>query len=265
MCGRYTLTDDGLDLWKLIEDTIPKPLSRNLTAEQISLTLNDKSRRKFNIVPTSVEPILYLHGDEVVFSQAHWWLLPSWGSSQVKWRISAKGEKSFSWVGPPKSHFNSRWDTLTNSSNRYLHGLLASKRCLIPADGFMEWPDDALRPKDQEKIPSYFSLHEHRPFFFAGVYDEAIDDEGKQFLSYNIITVQPNEMLKKLPHHRMPAILADGSVSRWISSDVNADKAAELLRPTLDDLMVSYPISNLVNSPKNESTEVIMPLSNHNG
>ena len=261
MCGRYTLTADAKDLWELIEGTLPKPVREGLTQEQVALALQPEVRRRYNIVPTSLEPILYLHEGKAVFAPAYWWLLPSWGSSQVKWRRSKSGEKTYRWMEAQKSHFNSRWDTVTNPNNHYWHGLLDSKRCLIPADGFVEWPDDALRPKDQEKIPHYFSLHEHRPFFFAGIYDIATDDEGNPFLSYNIITVEPNQMLKRLPHHRMPAILSDEAVARWISPTVHAEEAGKLLKSTGDDLMVEYPISKLVNTPKNESPAVLLPTS----
>jgi putative SOS response-associated peptidase YedK len=248
-------------LWDLIEGTLPLPVREGLSQEQVSLVLQAPGRRKYNIVPTSFEPILYTHEGKTVFAPAFWWLLPSWARKQIRWRVSAKGEKTFTWVGPPGSHFNSRWDILTRQDNHYWHGLLDSKRCLIPADGFVEWPDDALRPKDQDKIPHYFSLHEHRPFFFAGIYDIATDDEGKPFMSYNVITVEPNAMLKRLPHHRMPAILSDESVAKWLSPSVRAAEAGKLLKPTSDDLMVEYPISKMVNTPKNESAAMLEPIS----
>jgi putative SOS response-associated peptidase YedK len=248
MCGRYTLTNDGKDLWELIEASLPEDLRKDLTAEQVSLVMDAPDRRKFNIVPTSIEPILFNRDGQTVFTPAHWWCAKSTGA------------KTFSWKGPPKSHFNSRWDTVTSSTNKYWNGLLDKNRCLVPADGFVEWPDDALRDKRQDKIPSYFSLHEHRPYFFAGIYDIVNDDEGKPFLSYNIITVEPNEQLKALPHHRMPAILTYDSAKDWLSPEVRARDAAKLLRTTLDEFMVSYQISKLVNSPGNESPSVVMPL-----
>ena len=154
MCGRYTLTADGSDIWDLIEGTLPAPVLKNVNAEQVGLLIGTLNRRQYNIVPTSYEPILIADHGSVALHYAHWWLVPSWADKQVKWRVSGTGEKTFSWIGPqPKSHFNSRWDTLTNPGNHYWNGLLNSKRCLIPADGFMEWPDDALRPKDQDELP----------------------------------------------------------------------------------------------------------------
>lgn len=265
MCGRYTLTDDGKDLWEIIEHSLSPILRPNLQLSGVSAALNDPIRRRYNIVPTSSEPILHAKDGSAFLTVAHWWLLPNWAGSQVSWRTNKKGEKTFSWKGPRKSHFNSRWDTVTSPSNRYWHGLLDSKRCLVPADGFIEWPDDALRDPDAPKIPRYFGLHERRPFFFAGIYDETLDDEGKPFISYNILTVEPNAMLKALPHHRMPAILADESVVAWLSPDTRAAEAGKLLRPTLDKYMVSYPISTLVNSARNESPEVLAPLSVNEG
>lgn len=259
MCGRYTLTDDGKDLWDLIENSFPSEVRKELSSDQLSLMLNAPDRRKFNIVPTSVEPILINREGQVILIPAHWWILPSWGAGQVNWRCAkSTGAKTFTWKGAPKSHFNSRWDTVTKPG--YWNQLLDTNRALIPADGFMEWPDDALRDKSLDKIPKYFTLHERRPFFFAGLYDTTIDDEGKPFLSFNIITVEPNEQLKALPHHRMPAILSGESAKDWLSRSVHSDKAAALLRTTQDELMVSYQIPKLVNSPSNESPEVVMPL-----
>lgn len=261
MCGRYTLTDDGKDLWDLIESSIPSNLRTGLSEDDVIKEISAPGRRKFNIVPTSIEPIIFVREGKAFFTPAHWWILPNWGSDQVKWRwAKATGAKTFSWNAPPKSHFNSRLDTVTSPKNKYWNGLLSTNRCLIPADGFIEWPDDALRDKNQDKVPSYFSLHEHRPFFFAGIYDLAKDDEDNPFLSFNIITVDPNEQLKALPHHRMPAILSDESVKDWLSPNVRGQDAAKLLKTTLDEFMVSYQISKLVNSPRNESPSVIMPL-----
>ena len=79
-------------------------------------------------------------------------------------------------------------------------------------------------------------------------------------MSYNILTVEPNEMLRSLPHHRMPGILTGVAVSKWIDLETKVEDAAKLLRSTPDEDMDSFYISRLVNSPKNESSEVLEPL-----
>ncbi len=260
MCGRYTLTDDGTELWEVIEASVPKELRKGLRNTDIRAALCAPERRRFNVVPTSHEPVILAEEGFATIHTAHWWICPAWASGQVTWKTDAHGGKSFAWKGPRKSHFNSRWDTVTDPSNRYWHGLLEQKRCLVPADGFVEWPDDALRDKEQPKIPRYFGLHARRPFFFAGVYDVATDDTGTPFLSFNILTVEPNALLRALPHHRMPAILAEESVGAWLDPRVSAAQAATLLRPTQDDRMVSYPISTRVNLARNEAPDLLLPV-----
>ncbi len=265
MCGRYTLTSDAQALRHLMNETLPVSQDGGaLSDSEIRRAVDAPHRRKYNIVPASFEPILLRDGDSVAVKNAHWWLLPSWAGKQVRWRISKTGERTFSWKGPPKSHFNSRWDTVANPANAYWHGLLENRRCLVPADGFMEWPDDELLSKGREKIPRLFFLKQRKPFFFAGLFDVAVDEENNPFLSYNIITTVPNEMLRALPHHRMPAILREEDVASWIDPAVKAEAAAALLRPTADDRMDGYFISNLVNSPGNESSRVLEPLGERN-
>jgi len=261
MCGRYTLTTDGTDLWNLIEGTLSAPLLTSITAEQVKLLIDSPNRRKFNIVPTSYEPILLQEQGQVALKSAHWWIAPSWAGKQVKWKISAKGEKTFSWVGSPKSHFNSRYDTVTNPGNAYWHGLLEKQRCLIPADGFVEWPDEKLMFQGQDKIPKYFFLKKRKPFFFAGIYDKVENDEGKPFLSYNVLTVEPNDLLRALPHHRMPAILKGEAVSKWIDPEAKLDTVVGLLCPTSDEDMDEFSISKLVNNPRNDSKAILEPAN----
>lgn len=256
MCGRFTETMDGNDLWNYIEKTVPN--LPDATIDQFDLFLRKEYHKRYNIVPTSYVPIIMV--DEVVLmTTAHWWLLPSWGSEQVTFRTTSDGKKTLRWTGPPKSHFNSKFDTITNPQNKYWTSLLAHQRCLIPADGFMEWQDEKMIPKGSPKASKYFFLNKRKPFFFAGVYDKAKDDEGKIFLSTNIITVNPNELLTALPHHRMPAILSDGDVESWLDPTTEFEDARALLKTLATDQMDGYEISNLVNYAKNDSEAVIAP------
>ena len=58
----------------------------------------------------------------------------------------------------------------------------------------------------------------------------------------------------------MPAILAGEWPVYAFSSSVRAHEAGKLLKPISDDLMVGYPITKLVNVPKNESPVVLEPF-----
>ncbi len=96
----------------------------------------------------------------------------------VQWRKTPEGRKSFRWIGTPKSHFNSRKDTITDPGKRYWYGLLQRKRCIIIAYGFGEPADDELRDKNKPKHTHFFRFLDARPFDFAGICDTAINDEG---------------------------------------------------------------------------------------
>lgn len=290
MCGRYTAKLDERQLWQLIEDTL-LPSLPDSSVDQLDLFVHSHHRQRYNVVPTDYIPVL-LSDPEPHMDMAHWWLLPEWAGPDVRFRTSQAGTKSFRWIGPPKSHFNSKYATLTEPKNRYWSKLLGTRRCLVPGDGFIEWPDKAMLKPGQEYAPRYFFLKDgkadgpavdraadgaaagrdadgaagpaarnggQKPFFFAGIYDIARDDEGRRFLSANLITVEPNELVSALPHHRMPAILADGDAAAWLSPDTDFEGAKALLRTYPAAAMDAYTLSDLANKAVNDSPEVLLP------
>lgn len=253
MCGRYTLKEDGEDYWALVEETVPEAL-RPFPAHFIK----DFIQRRWQVAPGSYVPAILPDG----YQQVHWWLLPSFAKpADIKWRVSAlTGKKSFSWATrPPKSHFNTRHDTLLKPG--YWHQLLDRQRCLIPSDGFIEWSDEELiQGTGQEKKTGYFYKVDKKPFFYAGIFDIVKDDEGKDFISANIITTAPNEMLKALPHKRMPAILRNEEVGAWMDPDIEAKDALNLIRVTPDKDMAMHLIGKLAGNARNNVPEVLDPI-----
>lgn len=131
---------------------------------------------------------------------------------------------------------------------------LISKRCLIPSTGFFEW-----KKAEDEKIPYYIHLRSTDTFSFAGLYDCWIDGEGKEILSYTIITTTPNEMMKDI-HDRMPVILQEADEKIWLDSkDKNFNKLLNLLKPFPSGEMTAYPVSRDVNKPENDYADIIKP------
>ena len=63
-------------------------------------------------------------------------------------------------------------------------------------------------------------------------------------------------------HDRMPVILPDEDYDRWLDPK-NEDVAAlqDLLRPNPVEKMAAFPITTLVNSPRNDRPECIERLS----
>ena len=137
--------------------------------------------------------------------------------------------------------------------NHHLKNSFQRKRCLILSDGFYEWK------KGKEKIPYRVFLKNETLFAMAGIWDTWKNAEGKPIHSFAIITTSPNELMKNI-HQRMPLILNKNDEKNWLENN-NTDELSKLLKPYPSDEMTAYQISKLVNSPINDSAEIIKPIN----
>jgi putative SOS response-associated peptidase YedK len=86
------------------------------------------------------------------------------------------------------------------------------------------------------------------------------DPEGKPVETSSIITTDANEAMA-LVHNRMPVILNPSDYDEWLDRDQQAaEKLQCLLRPFPADRMQLTTVSTLVNSPRNEKPECVVPL-----
>jgi putative SOS response-associated peptidase YedK len=102
------------------------------------------------------------------------------------------------------------------------------RRCLIVADGWYEW----LKPEHPkgQKTPFVYRVDGGELFAFAGLFDKATID-GEPLISATILTTRANSVCAPV-HDRMPCILADREAeAAWLSEDVDAAAACELLAP----------------------------------
>jgi putative SOS response-associated peptidase YedK len=77
--------------------------------------------------------------------------------------------------------------------------------------------------------------------------------------SCTIITMNAHPMMAEIHNakQRMPAILSAEDIQQWPSG--SAENAVAALRPYPAELMVAWPVGSRVNSPKNNSAELIVP------
>jgi putative SOS response-associated peptidase YedK len=125
---------------------------------------------------------------------------------------------------------------------------LFSKRCLVPADGFYEWQQDA------GKQPYRIFIKDNPLFTMAGLWERWKSPEGTIIESFSIITTEANSFMKPI-HNRMPVILNPADEKTWLASK-DAVEILSLLKPYDSEEMDAYPVSKLVNSPRNEGKEV---------
>ena len=74
-----------------------------------------------------------------------------------------------------------------------------------------------------------------------------------------ILTTEPDGLVRPV-HDRMPLILDRRHFDQWLDpKEQDAGALAPLLRPFAADRMRAYPVSPLVNSPRNDDARCVEP------
>jgi putative SOS response-associated peptidase YedK len=134
----------------------------------------------------------------------------------------------------------------------------ATRRALLPADGFYEW----LRPEDrkQQRVPFRFTLTDGALFAFAALWTPARLPDGEWIATTTILTTAANATVARL-HDRMPVILTDrASELAWLSADLDAAAAKALCVPLPADRLAVAPANPLLNKAGvPEGPELLVP------
>jgi len=187
----------------------------------------------YNIAPGQEIPIIRRQNNQNILRYYKWGLIPFWAKDE---KISYK-------------LINSRSETIAEKpSFRYA---FQKRRCLIPANGFYEW-------RKSDKQPFYVRLKDRELFTFAGIWEMWKSPTGKQIYSCSIITTSSNNIMDKI-HNRMPVILSKEQEENWLRSNSKND-LQEMLKPYTDNNMELIPISNEVNSVKNNYPELLSAI-----
>jgi putative SOS response-associated peptidase YedK len=221
MCGRFTLTVDPAEL----QDAYP------------GTEFPPQFAPRFNIAPS--QPVLAIPNDGQNRADFFvWGLIPSWAKDP------AIGNRLI----------NARGETLAEKPS--FRGGYKYKRCLVLADGFYEWK---TQPGTKVKIPHFIHMKDRQPFAFAGLWDEWNSPDGSQIRSCTIVTTEPNELMTSI-HNRMPVILPSNAYAQWIDPAVRTPESlGALIKAYPAGEMAAYPVSTLVNNPKNDQAECVVP------
>jgi putative SOS response-associated peptidase YedK len=221
MCGRYTQT---VDLETL------KDRFGFVTSE---VTLGPR----YNIAPTQEAPVV-IKEDSRILKMMRWGLVPYWAKDEsIGYRM-----------------INARAETIAQKPS--FKKPFKERRCLVLADGFYEWKKTERKGL---KIPMRFVLKSRMPFAFAGLWDVWQKPGGDRLLSFTIITTEANDLMRPI-HNRMPVILHRENEELWLDPELkDFNKLASLLTPYPSDMMESYEVAPLVNSPRNDTPECIEP------
>ena len=103
-------------------------------------------------------------------------------------------------------------------------------------------------------------LNSGEPFGFAGLWERWESPDGQLVESCTIITTTANSLIEPI-HDRMPVILSRDAEREWLNvTDSGTAELRELLVPYPASEMEVYEVSSLVDSPKNDTSDVIAPV-----
>jgi putative SOS response-associated peptidase YedK len=127
-------------------------------------------------------------------------------------------------------------------------------RCLVIADGYFEWDK-----KKENHVPYYFFKKGRQPFAFAGLCEHWKDEKGKGLDTFTIITTAADSLVSKI-HSRMPVILPQKEERNWLDPNLKVEEIENILKhPLPAKEMEAYPISTIVNNPRNDISDIIKP------
>lgn len=112
----------------------------------------------------------------------------------------------------------------------------ASRRCLIPADGFYEWKRERAG-----KQVYFIRLRNSHLFAFGGLWDRGESPQGTSIESCLILTTQANELVRPL-HARMPLIIRPENYPQWLDPHTPIEALAPLLQHHPAREMTAYPV-----------------------
>jgi len=230
MCGRYVVA------------TPPQQLALDFDA-----VLNlEQYAPDYNVAPTKPVPAVLVRDQGRVLTTLRWGLVPFWakdpsiGAKMINARIETAAEKPA------------------------FRQSFARRRCLLPADGYYEWHAAAPPPGEAKakprKQPYYIHSAEGGPLAFAGLFERWRDAEGNELWSASILTGAAAEPYAWI-HDRMPLTVPRSGWEAWLDPALTDPHEARGLLD-LAPRWISEPVSDRVNSVRNNGPELVEAVSN---
>lgn len=240
MCGRYASFREAQDLadefalTSIADDVLGLPPSWNVAPTDPVRIVVERPERLEDGTHGAIERTL---------RSARWGLVPSWAKSP------AIGNKMI----------NARSETLLTKPA--FRRAFATRRALLPADGYYEWQPAEPGSPSKTKQPFYIHAADGASLAMAGLYEfwkdptKADDDPTRWLVSATVITTTAVDELGHV-HDRQPVILLPESWDTWLDPAVDAEGAAVLLTTPLPRLDLT-PVSTAVNKVSINNPDLI--------
>ena len=231
MCGRYATT--------LTAASLNQEFEVDLANSFVDLEPN------YNQAPTDPAPIVVQRKakDDIPehreLMTARWGLIPSWAKDPS--------------IG--NRMINARTETVAEKPA--FKKAFATRRALVPADGYYEW----YVQDDKTKQPFFITPRDRSVMAMAGLYEFWKDPATSDWVtSFTILTTTAEDSLGHL-HDRMPLIVERGGYAEWLDPAPHPVEALmELLIPAAPGRLDAYPVSKAVGNVRNNGPELMEPL-----
>lgn len=188
MCGRFTQHYTWAEVHEFL-DILGPP--RNVQA-------------RYNVAPTTLVDVVKHDAEgrrELV--KMRWGLIPSWWKKPLK---------------DMPATFNARVETVAEKP--MFRDAYRKHRCVVPVSGFYEWTGDK-----KARQPHLFTSADGQPLMaLAGLWDRWRDPVTEEDnLSCTLIVTESSEWMTPY-HDRMPAVLAQAEIDRWLMGEMQASE-----------------------------------------
>lgn len=233
MCGRdySTYTDEELEM---------RYLNKNRKWNWPTISQVPLFKPNYNMCPTQKGLVLNVFDGSLGFREMRWGLVPAWAGT-------IKDADKYSMI-------NAKCEEI--AEKRSYKAAYQKRRCIVPLTGFYEWKRSA-----DKKRPFAIHMKDNSIMSVAAVWEHWIGKESGEIVdSFALITTSPNTLMEKI-HNRMPVILDPKDEAQWLDPAINDhDKLSTLLKPCPSDWLAAVEVSTLVNSPRNNSPEILKPV-----
>ncbi len=156
---------------------------------------------------------------------------------------------------PPIKPINARIETA--SVKPTFRQLFRSNHCIVPASGYFEWKQSAPSSKKQ---PYFIHHQDGSEMFLAGLWSPTRNESPSSFV---ILTTESKDHLCEV-HDRMPVILQSDDALKWVQGEL--ELTSEVVTKKIVTFgIVMTKVSTKVNNPKNNSADLLEPVSEYLG
>ena len=144
----------------------------------------------------------------------------------------------------------------------------ATRRCLLPADGYFEWYATEQRTKAGKPVKQPFFIHpaDGGVLAMAGLYeiwrDPTRDEDDPERFRWTctVLTTTAEDAVGQI-HDRMPLLVEPERYAAWLDPTLSEpEDLKRLLVPAAPGRLEAYPVSTQVNNVRNNGPELLDPL-----